>query len=123
MPATKALIRLAGGRTVLNGQIVPNVNVTVNVWVPAFSSVSAPVVYTNVPGTPAVAFSCAAPSVVPYTMFSGVGQAIAGLLPRAAVDLLRDAVRFRRQQVPLLAALLAQLARAEGQELLLAKER
>ena len=50
-------------------------------------------------------------------------QSITGLLPRPAVDLLRDAVRLRGEQVPLLAALLAQCARVEREQLLLLKER
>src|SRR5438093_50495 len=50
-------------------------------------------------------------------------QSLAGLLPRATVDLLRDPVRFHREQIPLLASLLTQLARAEREHLLLAQQR
>src|SRR5258706_5229645 len=50
-------------------------------------------------------------------------QPIARLLPRAAVDLFRDAVRLRGEEVPLLAALLSQLSGAKGKALLLAQQR
>src|SRR5207245_7761369 len=44
-----------------------------------FSRVPAAGVYVNVPGTLAVAFSCAAPKAVPYTMSAGFAQVMTGV--------------------------------------------
>ena len=50
-------------------------------------------------------------------------QTVTGLLPCATVDLPRDAVGLGREEVPLLAALLAQLACTEREQLFLLQQR
>jgi hypothetical protein len=46
---------------------------------PGHNKVPAAMLYLNVPGTFAVAFSCASPSRVPYEIAAGVGQVITGV--------------------------------------------
>src|ERR671927_206744 len=46
---------------------------------PAFSTAPSAGVYTNVPGVLAVAFSCVAPSAVPYVMSAGAAQVMTGV--------------------------------------------
>ena len=72
------------------------VKVTVRVCLgPAFSTVPAAGVYAKVPGTEAVASSCAAPSGVPATMSVGLAQmtvAIDALMSKLPVALLAASV-------------------------------
>src|SRR5262245_59145347 len=63
-------------------KLAPSVGVKVadNVWpAPAFSTVPAIGLQTNVPGVFAVAFSCVAPSAVPKVMSAGVAHVITGV--------------------------------------------
>src|SRR5215475_2283780 len=56
------------------------VNVTDRVCAePAFKTVPETGEYTRVPGVLAVAFSCVAPSAVPYVMSTGVAQVMTGV--------------------------------------------
>ena len=55
------------------------VKVTERVSVPAAGMLPAAGVYTNVPGTDAVALSCVEESVVPKVIFAGLFQVITGV--------------------------------------------
>ena len=67
-----------------------------SVRVPAVSTVPAAGEYANVPGTLAAAFSCAAPSGVPYAIDAGVGHAIEGVALATTIDALAVAAEYDR---------------------------
>src|SRR5690242_15270768 len=54
-------------------------NVVDKVWLPALRTVPEAGVYTNVPGTDAVAFSCVLLKGVPYVIAEGVAHVIVGV--------------------------------------------